>query len=129
MENVNFRPCGDCAACCEGHLIGKSHGNSFGLGKKCIFLVKQECTIYEERPEVCRKYHCMWKQGLFSEWMKPNKSGVIISAKWENGKQYLEVVEISREIDYNVYEEVKSFCMQNNIYYKRVSYDSIHTQL
>lgn len=129
METINFRECGDCAACCEGHLISNAHGNPFGNGRKCIFLVKQNCVIYNERPEVCRKYQCMWSQGIFPEWMKPNKTGIMISAEWKDGKQYLRAIEISREVDYNVYEEIKTFCKQNDTYYVKVPYDNRLTEL
>jgi Fe-S-cluster containining protein len=129
METINFRPCGDCAACCEGHLIGNAHGNQFGKGRKCIFLVKQECQIYHERPETCRKYQCMWSQGIFPEWMKPNKTGMMISAEWKDGKQYLRCIEISPKIDYNVYAEIEKFCTENQTYYVKVPYDIRHSQL
>ncbi len=129
METLNFRPCGDCVACCEGHLSGTAYGNPFGNGRKCIFLVKKECQIYNERPEVCRKYQCVWSQGIFPEWMKPNKTGIMISAEWKDGKQYLRVIEISREIDYNAYEEIKNFCIQNDTYFVKVPYESRYTEL
>lgn len=121
---MNFRPCGDCTVCCEGHLVGKAHGNSFGNGKKCIFLVKQECTIYKDRPETCRKYQCGWSQGLFPEWMKPNKTGIMVSIEWKEGKQYLKAIEISPKVEYNVYLELDKFCQQNNTYYVKVPYES-----
>ncbi len=129
MEKLNFRPCGDCAACCEGHLIGNAWGNKFGAGKKCIFLVKQECTIYHDRPETCRKYQCMWSQGIFPEWMKPNKCGLMISAEWKDGKQYLKAIEISPNVNYNVYAELEKFCGENNTYCVKVPYESRNTQL
>lgn len=122
---INFRECGDCIACCEGHLIGKAHGNSFGNGKKCIFLVQKKCTIYEDRPEVCRKYQCAWTQHLLPEWMKPNQCGLMVSVQDEpSGKQYLKAIEIHKNVAENVYDELKKFCSQNNTYYVKVPYES-----
>lgn len=129
METINFRPCGDCSACCEGHLIGNAWGNRFGAGKKCIFLVQRECAIYKDRPKTCQKYQCMWSQNIFPEWMKPNKCGIMVSAEWKDGKQFLKAIEILPNVDYNVYAELEKFCKQNNTYCIKVPYDNRHSEL
>jgi Fe-S-cluster containining protein len=53
---------------CEGELIGEFKGK-FVLKKeddKCIFLEKDKdgysCSIYESRPEICRKYPFFGKE-------------------------------------------------------------------
>ena len=28
------------------------------IGEPCVFLDKNDCTIYESRPEICRTYSC-----------------------------------------------------------------------
>lgn len=129
MERVNnFRPCGECAACCQGHLIGKAHSNYFGHGRKCVFLVKQECTIYHDRPEACQRYQCAWTQQLMPEWMRPDKIGVMISVQVNsNGQQYLKVMEMRDTIDSSVYAEIEKFCIEQNTYFEKVPYESRNT--
>lgn len=126
---IELRPCGDCVACCEGHLIGNSYGNKFGNGKQCIFLVKQDCTIYTDRPETCRKYQCAWTQGLLPENLRPDQSGIMVSVEVdkEANKQFLKVIEMRSGIDYNTYKAVDDFCQANNTHYVKVPYERDHT--
>lgn len=123
---MNFRPCGDCRACCEGALIGNSYGNKFGFGKPCIFMIKEECTIYETRPQTCINYQCAWSQGLFSEDMKPTISNVMISVEVSNdNKQYLKVMELSDTIDDKVFAEIDEFCGKHKTHWARIPYQRI----
>lgn len=123
QNGINFRPCGDCHACCEGFLNAIAYGNKFGQGKPCKFLCNKQCTIYETRPEVCRKYECAWSQGIIPEWLKPNKVGVLISVETNPDKsQYLRVIEMKPTVDYAVYQTIKEWCQNNNTYYIRVPY-------
>ena len=123
---MSFRPCGDCAACCEGHIIGNSYGNVFGHHKPCVFLVNRVCSIYKDRPKSCHDYQCAWSQGILSEWMKPNECGVLVAVEInrEEGRQFLRVVEMQEIVDYNVYAEIDRFCQENNTYYVKVPYES-----
>ena len=115
---MNFRECGDCTACCNGTLIGEANGHKFGYGKPCIYLSQQGCSIYEDRPESCKKYQCAWTQHLFPEWMQPNKCGAMISVEQENGMQFLKVTELWSNVDEAVYEEINRFCKENSTYYR-----------
>lgn len=123
---MNFRECGDCTACCDGHIIGNSHGNIFGYHKPCIFLVHKKCTIYNDRPQSCHNFQCAWTQNLFPAWMKPNECGVLISVEINktDNIQFLRVIEMSETIEYSVYAEIEKFCNENNTYYVKVPYES-----
>lgn len=79
-----LRECGTCKECCNGWLYGEAHGISFFPNHPCHYLDTTEsrcggCTIYSERPAICRDFKCMW---LTSQqiplWMKPDKSKVIV---------------------------------------------------
>lgn len=129
MEN-NLRSCGECTACCDGHIIGNAYGHDFGLGKKCFYLVQQKCTIYETRPEVCRKYQCAWTQGLLPEEHRPDKTGLMVSVENDQtGKQYLKGIEIQPIVPYSIHKTAETFCTENNTYYVIIPYDSGHPQL
>ena len=121
-----FRPCDECTACCDGWLIGKVNGHPFGHGKPCQFLINKICTIYKDRPSMCRNYQCAWTQHLFPEWMKPNKCGVLISVETKEDHQFLRVIEMKPVIDYAVYAEIEKFCSENNTYYVKVPYEDRH---
>jgi hypothetical protein len=123
---MNFRACGNCTACCDGHVIGNSHGNKFGFHKPCVFLVNKLCSIYKDRPSSCHNFQCAWTQKLFPEWMKPSECGVLISVEInkENGKQFLRIVEMKEVIEYDVYREIQKFCSENDTYYVKVTYES-----
>lgn len=80
------RECGDCTMCCEGFLPANIHGYEMKPGAPCHFVQQgtcNGCTIYEDRPNVCKKYECLWKSSpaAVPEWMKPNRSDVILSVK------------------------------------------------
>ena len=125
MEELTFRSCGKCTACCDGHLIGNSYGNAFGNKKPCIFLVKKICAIYETRPQTCRNYQCAWTQGILPEWMKPSECGILVSVEIDKDRnKYLKIIEMKPVIDYEVYKEIDIFCKENSTYYVKVNYES-----
>lgn len=129
METVvleKFRPCGDCSECCSGALIGNSHGNRFGHGRACVFLVNKTCSIYKHRPQACQTFQCGWSQHILPESLKPNKCGVLVSVETDtvSNLQYLKVIEIRPIVEYWVYLEIDKFCKENNTYYIKVSYES-----
>jgi len=103
------RECGDCTACCQGWLSGVVNDREFYPGMPCHFKGCNGCSIYEDRPESpCKTYSCEWlKNDNVPEWMKPSKSGVIITAKdWthpDGSKQvFLEILEMGKKIDSTV---------------------------
>ena len=100
------RTCGDCTACCQGWLEGTAHGIDFYNGVPCHFVGCNGCTIYENRPQSpCKDFSCQWLiNNDIPEWMKPNKSNVIVSGmkySHPNGSEgmYLEVTEMGKTID------------------------------
>jgi hypothetical protein len=85
------RQCFPCTACCEGWLSGKIRGVKMRPGKPCLFLVKEGCGIYEERPaRPCRSFKCTWllEQDKLPEKMRPSECGAIIllDRPWHNRK-------------------------------------------
>lgn len=113
-----MRDCGDCTKCCTW-LSGEAHGYKFGNGKSCKFLCSSGCSIYEDRPSVCKTYYCAWSQELIDEKYKPNKCGFIISVEWENNKQFLKVIEIeSGAINKNILDYLYYWCEKMNTYFK-----------
>lgn len=120
---MTFRPCGDCNACCEGTLRGTAHGNLFGEGRTCVFLVHKACAIHATRPPACKNYQCAWSQHLFPEWMQPHECGVMISVETHQQQQFLKVIELRPMVSYQVYAEIDRFCKLNNTYYVKAPHN------
>jgi len=113
---LNFKECGDCQKCCEGWVAGSAFGIPFHPNKPCAFL-QGKCLVYSFRPAVCRKFYCAWSQGLFPDWMRPDKTNVLISVQdWSKG-QYLKVIACGFKIDNNIMNEVKKFSAEQNCPY------------
>jgi hypothetical protein len=116
------RSCGECTACCEGHLAGNVYGHVFKPGTPCFFLLPADgCGIYPTRPASCRKYKCAWLQGLLPDWLKPTKSGVLVSVEVDHQKkQFLKVVIIKDVVDNKVFEFLDDWVVRHDTYYIRV---------
>ena len=91
-----FRECGECTACCTW-LVGESYGIFFGNGKSCKFLKCDGCSIYEERPKVCRKYQCAWSQEILPFDMRPDKCNFIVSVEERDGNNCLKVIATNKK--------------------------------
>lgn len=113
---LNFKECGGCQKCCEGWVAGSAFGIPFYPNKPCAFL-QGKCLVYSFRPDVCKKFHCAWLQGLFPDWMRPDKTNVLISVQnWSKG-QFLKVIACGAKIEENVMNEVKKFSLEQNCPY------------
>lgn len=72
------RNCGQCTACCTALTIAapelKKHA-----GVTCEHCITGKgCAIYEDRPSVCRTWHCLWRfnPNMDDSW-RPDKKGLI----------------------------------------------------
>lgn len=111
------RNCGSCHACCDGWLEGYAYGVAFGNKKKCSFLCAEKCVIYQIRPQVCKNYYCAWVQGLFSESLKPDESGLLVSVNdWSQG-QFFRIIETNDANKEKHLQEIYDFCEQNKTPY------------
>lgn len=97
------RQCGECTKCCEGWLAATVYDHLMGKGSPCFYL-DGHCTIYEDRPDVCRKYSCSWRtEDIFPMWMKPSIVGVIITKIPRIGTgPYYEVTEAGNKMSADV---------------------------
>lgn len=109
----NFRPCGDCTACCTW-LIGDAFGWEFGAGKTCKFLECNGCGIHKARPETCRNYQCAWSQSLIDEDLRPDKCDVIASVENNSNGQYLRLINMGKEINKDTLIYFKRWSTQMN---------------
>lgn len=119
------RPCGPCTGCCEGWLSANIRGHEMHPGRPCFYLANGVCTDYEGRPGTCKTYNCAWKvEGdVFPEWMRPDRSGVIISKvilPSRSDLTHYEVAEASGKLDVKTLNWLVQWALEKgiNLYYQ-----------
>lgn len=81
-----MRDCGDCGECCHGRLFfneksKKGEDIIVSNGISCFKLLDENCSIWEDRPDVCRNWQCTWSlDEELPVWLQPSKCGFMI---WE----------------------------------------------
>jgi hypothetical protein len=74
------RECNGCVVCCRELDVGAPIHCPAQV--QCPNAVEgQGCTIYADRPAVCRSFECLWKQGL-----SETHPSVVFEAKGETAK-------------------------------------------
>jgi hypothetical protein len=69
------RECGNCNLCCK--LLGISEIKK-PPGQWCGHVkCGKGCAIYDNRPQSCRDFDCLWLQGAWPKALKPNKTKVV----------------------------------------------------
>ena len=70
------RSCGSCSLCCTVLRVDELEKRA---GDDCIHQRGASgCGIYEERPEICRAYQCLWRQGGLEDDERPDATGGIV---------------------------------------------------
>lgn len=120
MKPMDFWPrrsraktCGECTACCEGWLRAdlEIRGQKYAVrpDKPCPFIENYSCKIHNtgDQPDSCKKYTCMWLDDpKIPDWMRPDKSGVILTEKSHGGQSYIQMVETGKKVDSTVLARV-----------------------
>lgn len=78
LDLVPGRTCGACTVCCTVMAIDKPDIQK-DAGVTCRHCSVDGCRIYATRPQLCRDYHCGWRQLpiLDDDW-RPDRSGVFV---------------------------------------------------
>jgi len=72
-----MRTCGDCTVCC---FIGAVPALGKPAHTKCLHVSNQGCSIYKDRPDLCREFQCSWLRGAGLPEDRPDLSGVMCFA-------------------------------------------------
>lgn len=73
------RECNGCTMCCK--LLGVIELEK-PAGKQCQHCNPGVgCKIYEQRPQGCKEFACLWLQGLAPEEMKPDETKVVLDVR------------------------------------------------
>ena len=57
---IDNNHCGNCTACCRVYNIPKFNKPAGKWCEHCA--IGQGCKIYDDRPDVCRDFECLWLQ-------------------------------------------------------------------
>jgi Fe-S-cluster containining protein len=99
------RECGECDMCCRW-LSHDVYGQQITLDSPCRF-IKNGCSIHKNRPAHCKRYECLWSQGVLPEWMFPKDIRIIVSVKnWPHGK-WLEIVDPEKKMSDEIFTELQ----------------------
>ena len=99
------RECGECDLCCRW-LSHNVYGQEITLDSPCRF-IKNGCSIHKNRPAHCKRYECMWSQGVLPEWMFPKDIRIIVSVKnWPHGK-WLQLIDPEKKMNDEILEELQ----------------------
>lgn len=113
------RDCGECTACCEGHLAGTIYGHVMKPGTPCHFLGENRCSIYQKRPQnPCKNFTCAWlvdEGRVLPEWMKPSLSKVIVLEKEWTGGKYWKVLEAGQKMNVEILNWLIQHCIDNEL--------------
>ena len=93
--------CGDCRACCV-HLpiaAGEVCDNAKPAGVDCPHLADKGCGIYQQRPESCRRFRCVWHmEPSWPQTWRPERSGLLcLREEIDDGLSAALVYEIERD--------------------------------
>jgi coenzyme F420-reducing hydrogenase beta subunit len=75
---TTYRGCGTCTACCTVLDVPELDKPE---GVPCQHLTDQGCGIYEDRPEACRTFECLYKVVDMAPRMRPDRSGFITTTQ------------------------------------------------
>jgi len=77
LKERDNRECGNCSLCCK--LVGLESGKpSFAWCRYCHPNRLKACSIYEVRPEECRKFACLWLSGQLPEEAFPKDAKFLV---------------------------------------------------
>jgi len=74
------RRCGECTLCCTYPRIGAPDGADWKKAwVTCKHCLGRKCSIYDERPEPCRQFECLWLADTFiPKKFRPDKVNAFI---------------------------------------------------
>ncbi|MCP4006428.1 MAG: hypothetical protein GY725_19790 [bacterium] len=73
------RECGPCMLCCKLLKIGNFDPPKPANTWCPHAVMGSGCGSYEERPEPCRVFNCIWKQGALRDKDRPDKARILVS--------------------------------------------------
>lgn len=70
------RKCGTCQACCGPVFVIEGLKTA---DEDCKHKAAKGCAIYDDRPQGCRDFRCLWHYGLMRGEDRPDRLGIIVT--------------------------------------------------
>ena len=86
--NTEPRACGNCSLCCKLQAIPELDKPADKWCQHCR-PGKGGCSIYNDRPNVCRAYMCLWLDGLLGDEWQPTQSKIVVQSDESAGRRLL----------------------------------------
>ncbi len=90
------RTCGGCSECCRVFDIPELEKEARCRCPKLTYdevTFGHRCSIYPDRPDVCRDFECEWLRGYGDDKDKPSTTGVVFRRVWKNDESQLHAFE------------------------------------
>ena len=76
-----MKECGDCAVCCYHCNVPEMNSPA---GEMCSKNTGTGCSIYENRPAICRPFKCLWlAQEQLPDDLRPDRCGVMFETPFQ----------------------------------------------
>lgn len=82
MDLINTRSCGDCFLCCKLPTVPGVSETPWDWCQHCTKQTDAGCAIYEDRPDPCRNFSCLWLKEDVPLSLDPSKTRVMLT-DWE----------------------------------------------
>jgi hypothetical protein len=77
MMTIPGKACAECSLCCKVLEIEEFAKPAGDLCEHCLH--GQGCAVYEDRPQVCHDYECLWKgDRTLGPQLRPDRVGTIL---------------------------------------------------
>lgn len=91
------RRCRTCSECCFALAVKELEKPDKTHCKHCKTGSWKPCSIYEDRPDACREFECLWHAGFFTSNDRPDKIGVVFAGTVIDNDEPMMIVYETRE--------------------------------
>lgn len=68
--------CGECTECCHSLTIQPEDGVKYEWGSSCEKVCATGCSIHDNKPDVCKRFLCAYRQQNLDERYRPDRYGM-----------------------------------------------------
>jgi Fe-S-cluster containining protein len=68
--------CGECTECCHSLNVRPEDGVKYEWGSSCEKVCATGCSIHDNKPDVCKRFLCAYRQHNLDEQYRPDRYGM-----------------------------------------------------
>ena len=69
--------CGECTECCHSLNVRPEDGVKYEWGSSCEKVCATGCSIHDNKPDICKRFLCAYRQHNLDEQYRPDRYGMI----------------------------------------------------